>query len=351
MAQPTQRFSLLPRTRSAIWSSLGIGIYLVSLYLTFRAAQPSPPDPAQETEKAAPAPAPAGPDGVPVAGGGTAGTTVLAGGQAAPVRAAAAISAGGAGAAVKAAGRIDNRPAFYIALGGFVVMLACLGMRSVGRFAGVLITERNVMSLSRFQTALWTGIILSGLVAITFAQIKGGVDMKLSIPTELWALMGISTASLVGTPLILSNKRGAAEQAASEPNAVVYRNDSAREAAFGDLIEGDERANASTVDLSKVQMFAFTIVSLAVYWAALLHVLRDFQATAALPVPTDGMLALLGVSHAGYLTYKAVNHSGPSPSAPPAGDGTGGTGGTGGTDGTGTTAQGGAAGGGSGSGG
>ncbi|RZN38743.1 MAG: hypothetical protein EF813_04630 [Methanosarcinales archaeon] len=83
------------------------------------------------------------------------------------------------------------------------------GHGATGEWTGLLIDERNRMSLSRLQMILWTVIVLSGLLVVALSNITLGAKdpLAIALPKELWMLMGISTASLVGSPLIRSNKK------------------------------------------------------------------------------------------------------------------------------------------------
>lgn len=93
---------------------------------------------------------------------------------------------------------------------GFVALIGKLITR---RWSGILINERNKMTLSRFQLVLWTLIVLSALSTIALERIYASATgttiadpLAIAIPSELWALLGISTVSFVGSPLILSSK-------------------------------------------------------------------------------------------------------------------------------------------------
>jgi len=88
------------------------------------------------------------------------------------------------------------------------VFATVAGQGVVGRWRGALIDERNKMSLFRLQMLLWTVVVVTGILAAALANIAGGQPSPLSIaiPAELWVLMGISTTSLVGSPLIRSPK-------------------------------------------------------------------------------------------------------------------------------------------------
>jgi hypothetical protein len=262
--------------------------------------------------------------------------------------------------------------------GLLVVFFLVLGLLISERPLGVLVNEQNVMSLSRFQTALWTLIVISAFLVIAVARIKNGVmgdeegiqgadPLNITIGSQLLALVGISAASLVGSPLVAATKKSkprddkAIEATAKEmartgnvPDSVkataaanptlptadrtsenaspkpvlnvnhivaaielnaegtLYKNPSVKDASFTDLFEGNEVGNAGHVDLSKVQMFFFTVLVAVAYVVALWDVLSEgaiYDANFKFPALTDGMVALLGISNAGYLTSKGIRHS------------------------------------------
>jgi hypothetical protein len=239
------------------------------------------------------------------------------------------------------------------------VMLV-LGLAITKKALGVLINERNVMSLSRFQMALWTIIILAAYFTFACVRIhawKMGalnnhqvitdpVKAKQPLPDgafvivdpldigmdwHLFALLGISTTTLIGTPLILSTKKddkpdpSAAQKVApligerpedieKNKQGVLYANSTINDARLTDMFQGDELINTAQIDLAKVQMFYFTVI------AALCFVVLVFQQLvqantnlSSLPVLPDGLVALLGISHAGYLTSKTVTHTNTQP--------------------------------------
>ncbi len=78
---------------------------------------------------------------------------------------------------------------------------------------------------------------------------------------------------------------------------------------ISDLFKGDEVSNAAQLDLGKVQMFYFTLILVFAYGVQLGSLFLDSSGVVEnLPVLSTGMLALLAISHAGYLTNKAVPH-------------------------------------------
>ena len=94
---------------------------------------------------------------------------------------------------------------------GFVILTAFtigVGRALTGTSKSLLIDERNKASLSRLQLALWTGLVLSAIATAAAWNINNGVNdpLGLSVPQELWILMGISTTALVGSALIKDEK-------------------------------------------------------------------------------------------------------------------------------------------------
>lgn len=106
---------------------------------------------------------------------------------------------------------------YFLVFVAMLLFFVLLGIFISGRPAGILIDERNQMSLSRFQMVVWMLIILSAYLTIALSRITAGLlggeissitdALSVGIPQELWVLLGISTVSLVGSPLILSEKK------------------------------------------------------------------------------------------------------------------------------------------------
>jgi hypothetical protein len=223
---------------------------------------------------------------------------------------------------------------FIVVMVAMLLFIAVVGVRISGRPGGILINERNLISLSRFQTVLWTLIILSAFLTMALQRMRIGElpddqsPLKIMLDWRLWALMGISTVSLIGSPLIQSTKKtkdpdkDVAETTASltgekgadvvdNAQGTLYKNPEIKDAAFSDMFEGDEVGNTAYVDLAKVQMFFFTIVAALSYFVILFMWIKD-KATenlAAFPPLSEGFIAILGISHAGFLVNKSNDHT------------------------------------------
>ena len=209
-------------------------------------------------------------------------------------------------------------------------MLLVLGKAIAAQWLGVLVNERNLMSLSRFQLAGWTVAVLAAYFTYALTRMRNGSvaeALNVGVDPHLWALLGISTTSLVGSALILGTKKDKrpeptvaaktqsltgdrAGEVEKNKQGTLYANADGKDAQFTDLFQGDELGNTTRVDVAKVQMFFFSVITMLAF---VLMVVRSLRAPSpdlgALPVVSEGMVALLGISHAGYLTNKSVDHT------------------------------------------
>jgi hypothetical protein len=207
---------------------------------------------------------------------------------------------------------------------------ATVGHGITGIWTGVLIDDRNRMSLSRLQMILWTIVVLAAFLTAALSNVvlsPLGTPLAIAIPGELLVAMGISITSLIGTPLILSTKSAtpnAAEQAQTMESlaargvvpavlgnkGLIITKRSFQDAQVADLFRGEETGNAAQLDLGKVQMFYVTLILVLAY---VLAIGASFTSATGeitmLPRVDASFVALLGLSHVGYLTYKAFPHS------------------------------------------
>ena len=212
-----------------------------------------------------------------------------------------------------------------------ILFMIVLGIRISSRPAGILINERNLMSLTRFQLVLWTVIILSAYLVAALIRIRNRnlVDaLNISLDKNLWGLLGISTASLVGAPILQSSKKTqdpkveevtkTANKLAENPltiavnsQGVLYANPSIEDAALSDMFEGDEVGNTAYVDVAKVQMFFFTVVAALSYAAQLFDWIKlgNPDSLGQFPLVSSSLVAILGISHAGFLASKSTTHT------------------------------------------
>lgn len=194
----------------------------------------------------------------------------------------------------------------------------------------------------------------------TEARPKSAEPLGIQLPALLWALMGISVTSSVLSPLLLTSKaqrteaqdesqkraakahrrsaaevptysaalaaRRAAEPVVDEkvgetpPTGAVVRKISWDKAEFSDLFTGEEVSTFGYVDIAKLQNFFFTLIAAIAYTMALVAAMSAAKSIASFftfPEVPSGLLAVIGISHGGYLVDKAVVHSSPTePTAP-----------------------------------
>jgi hypothetical protein len=228
--------------------------------------------------------------------------------------------------------------AWLLTLVALVLFAMIAGHGITGRFwFGWLIDEQFRMSLSRLQMFLWTVVVLSAFLTVALANVKAGhfdTALVIAIPEELWLVMGISTTSLVASPLILEGKK---EKKTNEEEAVktsirlgllaenateeekreapkknfigqLQRNKNIQDAALYDLVRGEQCSNAGVLDIARLQNLFFTLILVGAYAASLGSTMTTTSgAITEFPAIGASMIALLAISHAGYLTNKAVD--------------------------------------------
>jgi hypothetical protein len=222
--------------------------------------------------------------------------------------------------------------AWLITIGLLVGCFAIVGLVPTGNppisdWRGVLIDQRNRISLSRFQLVLWTLLVISAVITegtVNALWPSVAHPLSLSIPKELWILLGLSSGATVAAPIVLGAKRANGTLSMRPANGYAWR----------DIFYGDDTGNDDQVDFSKVQQFFFTVVLVIVYaieiGSIMMHpaVPPDAAAgtTAMLFFPglDPGFLGIMAVSQVAYISYKALpqnqtnapNPGGPNPGGP-----------------------------------
>lgn len=195
--------------------------------------------------------------------------------------------------------------AWILTIGLVVFFFRGIGKICKKIWFGVLIDERNKVSLSRFQITLWTILFLASIFVAALINIFSvhANPLDIDIPAELWALMGISATSLVGSSLIKIDK------GKKKILWALTEDGKAEGPSFEDMFMGEDIGNHKYIDLSKVQMFFFTIIIVLVYAVSLGGIfINSYCHITYFPKLHQSLLALIGISHGGYLTYKAIPH-------------------------------------------
>ena len=240
---------------------------------------------------------------------------------------------------------MQNEYWFWLIFLTTLTLLILLGARITSSWRGLFIDARCKVSLSRLQIIFWTITLMS---AIVWFSLQSNVS-SVHIPQSLWALLGISGLSAVGSEVIKGTKAAGAEDngnallktlRVSDENkmGLLHKNKKISDARFIDIFKGEELVDHTTVDITKIQMFLITGFVFAVYIFAILgsetqlHACLNGQQPYALdlcqyaagnepkdeagnplkpggytlPALTEGLVALLAISHAGYLSFKAT---------------------------------------------
>jgi hypothetical protein len=199
------------------------------------------------------------------------------------------------------------------------VAIVLIGHGITGRFEGFLIDARNKMSLTRLHLILWTIVVLPAfLAAAVFNYISEVEDpLNIVVPPQVWGLLGISVGSLVGSGIIKSDRPdddpATVEPArkSSNPEAAIKNlqdtNEKQEDASLSDLFKGELEGSKNHLEVGKVQMFFFTLLVVFAYGRAIANSFDNVSETiGTLLELSAGMLALLAISHAGYLANKNV---------------------------------------------
>jgi hypothetical protein len=216
---------------------------------------------------------------------------------------------------------------FVVVLLVLVGLCVAAGMIVHGRIDGILIDERNRVSLARFQWVLWFLVILSGYFTEAIWNAAKEADPP-TIQNQLLALLGITSGSAVISSLITDAKKAAPPPVA--PVVVAPANAAAvpprpcpacqlgamachlgpDNASWSDLYTGEEAANFGIVDVSRLQKLVVTILLVMAFMVFLWGKLGEAATATALAMPTfdenGSFLWLLGISHAAYLAQKAT---------------------------------------------
>lgn len=201
------------------------------------------------------------------------------------------------------------------------LLFIAAGYGLVGRPMGAIIDERNRMSLTLMQLALWSVVILGGWLVLGLFNIgSAGADsgdIFPTIPTGLWGVLGLSAA----TPFlsrIISGSDLVVPQATEADKDYLTHNESPAEARLTDMVLKETEGSGRVVDTNRIQNCAMTGILVAAYLMLLFDAVRTIDSAKLVLAATtekflpfgempeiDGaFLALLVVSHAALLGAK-----------------------------------------------
>ncbi|MEA2856398.1 MAG: hypothetical protein QOH98_719 [Methylobacteriaceae bacterium] len=218
-----------------------------------------------------------------------------------------------------------SHSSFSLTLAILIALLVVIGIAVKGRVDGVLIDNRNRVSLAKFQATLWTILVIGALICVASHNLASGESDALNfrIPPELLTAMGISAASFVAAPMVLSLKTQSPPTPAGiiratafastrganlQPAGKVFGLDSPTGASWTDMVRGEELENVDSPDLGKIQQLFISLLLVGIYAVAVWNLLST-AGKLELPPLNENFVWLLGVSHASYIAYKAAPHS------------------------------------------
>lgn len=193
----------------------------------------------------------------------------------------------------------------FLGIAALLLLFAALvGWGITGHVGGLLMdpTKGQRMSLSRLQALAWTFLVIAAYLNAFIVNIAGNFQnpLDVAIPGELLVAMGISLGSLAGAKVVLAVKNSQ-----SPTESTVYKSPTPR---WSDLFQGDTVDTAGSLDLGKIQMFYITIALVLGYGIVVAAKFAHVEGgISTLPPLDSAFVALLAISHAGYLTTKAVS--------------------------------------------
>jgi hypothetical protein len=178
----------------------------------------------------------------------------------------------------------------------------------------------NRLSLSRFQMYVWTFVTIGAYVTAVVGR-KALVD----VPGSVLVLMGINEATFLGAKVIAGRQNVAGETTSSSASSgsapltrVIRKLEPAWQPSLLDLIEGSEMINVgeevvdgnpvtlieerTVPNLAKFQMFAWTLVLIALY----IYALVGSEGLVMPDIPPQ-LLGLMGISQTAYLGRKLTS--------------------------------------------
>lgn len=218
---------------------------------------------------------------------------------------------------------------------------------------GICIDMRGRYSLSQLQLVLWTLVVISLIAGVFIGRLLDdpGTALDFDIPGELLAVLGISVGSGVGALVVKNDKNDRRQEevgatlvreelkdreglettgavggnAETRPTITIRAAPGVDHAETGEevvearprfrqvfLVEEGDQVD-SLIDIAKFQNFWFTILAVVGYVALAIAEVADLDDATelkSLPNFDAGLVALIAISHAGYLAAKIPDRKG-----------------------------------------
>jgi hypothetical protein len=186
-------------------------------------------------------------------------------------------------------------PSYGVAAGIVVVFLGLVyftcgtGPNGVHRFWNLLLGQDGRTSTSKVQFALWTVSLAYGLLVII---IHLGSYTNQTLDPRYLLLLGFPAGAAIGAKVITTGQLDAGTIAKPQANPAT----TSVASSVADIVRNDQGG----ADLGDAQYLIFNLVALVAFWVAFAH------DPTKLPVLSDTLVALTGVSASAYVVKKAA---------------------------------------------
>ena len=184
---------------------------------------------------------------------------------------------------------------YFVGLALFLLMLCWLAMRTaLLRDRGTLTPAGKLppYSLSRFQMAFWSFLIIAAYVFIWMVT-----DELDTITGSVLALLGIGSSTALAATLIDKEKTTGTVTGGVEAQAPAAASPPARTAAVSEGFLRDVLSDDNGISLHRLQLFAWTLVLGIIFVASVYDGLQ-------MPQFNPTLLGLMGISSGTYLGFK-----------------------------------------------
>ncbi|MFO1061141.1 MAG: hypothetical protein U1E53_29760 [Dongiaceae bacterium] len=196
-------------------------------------------------------------------------------------------------------GQISLNVPLLAMMAALLLLALAGGCAKNGFWFGVLIDERNRMSLSRAQQVCWLVLLLGGIAVLSvfnggllaaalrdFAAkgnpIPDTIRFFPSMDGALWAALGISVVASPWLSAVILDRKAATQAVdLAAPRTVkpdpLHTRASPNQASLADLFTGETEADVGTVDISRLQHLAITGMLLFQYFLLLASYLGNID--------------------------------------------------------------------------
>lgn len=166
-----------------------------------------------------------------------------------------------------------------------------------GLLSGLLVGKDNRLSISKFQSVLWTLVAVTSYITLEIINLFYGTPINKDIPPNLLALIGLNA-----TTMILA--KGISSHLANKGNLKT----TSAYSSVSDLYMNDDNKNPC---LMKFQMLCWTVVAVVVYFIKFFKQFSGEVNSIGFPDVDSALLYLMLIGQGIYLGDKAISPNKP----------------------------------------